>query len=54
MICPSLFQVTCGLFLVNSGVIWEKMEGSNINLVGKSKAKVKLSDIYHMKHQLDW
>ena len=34
-------QVTCGLFLVNSGVIWEKMEGSNINLTGKSKAKVE-------------
>ena len=38
-------QVTCGLFLVNSGVIWEKMEGSNINLTGKSKAKVELIQI---------
>ena len=40
-----IVQVTCGLFLVNSGVIWEKMEGSSINLTGKSKAKVELVQI---------
>jgi len=38
-------KVTCGLFLVNSGVIWEKMEGSSINLTGKSKAKVERTQI---------
>jgi len=38
-------KVTCGLFLVNSGVIWEKMEGSNINLTGKSKGKVERTQI---------
>ena len=37
--------MTCGLFLVNSGVIWEKAEGSNINLTGKSKAKVERTQI---------
>ena len=41
----TIIQVTCGLFLVNSGVIWEKMEGSSINLTGKSKAKVELGQI---------
>jgi len=38
-------KVTCGNFLVNSGVIWEKMEGSNLNLTGKSKAKIERTQI---------
>ena len=45
IIIITIIQVTCGLFLVNSGVIWEKMEGSSINLTGKSKAKVELVQI---------
>jgi len=38
-------KVSCGLFLVNSAVIFERMEGSTINLVGKSKGKVERTQI---------
>ena len=33
--------MTCGLLLANTPITWEKMEGSNMNLTGKSKGKVE-------------
>ena len=33
-------KVSCGLFLPNTGIIFERMEGATINLTGKSKGKV--------------
>jgi len=38
-------KVSCGLFLVNSGIIFERMEGATINLTGKSKGKVERTQI---------
>ena len=38
-------KVTCGLFLANTGICFEKMEGSGLNLTGKSKGKVERTQI---------
>ena len=38
-------KVTCGLLLANTPITWEKMEGSNMNLTGKSKGKVERAQI---------
>jgi len=38
-------KVTCGLFLVNTGICFEKMEGSGLNLTGKCKGKVERTQI---------
>lgn len=46
MITNFLFiQVTCGLLLANTPITFEKMEGSNMNLTGKSKGKVERAQI---------
>ena len=37
--------MTCGLLLANTPITWEKMEGSNMNLTGKSKGKVERQQI---------
>ena len=37
--------MTCGLLLANTPITWEKMEGSNMNLTGKSKAKMERQQI---------
>ena len=37
--------MTCGLLLANTPITWEKMEGSNMNLTGKSKGKVEQQQI---------
>jgi len=38
-------KVSVGVFLPNTGVIFERMEGATINLTGKSKAKVERTQI---------
>ena len=38
-------KVTCGLLLANTPICWEKMEGSGLNLTGKSKGKVERTQI---------
>jgi len=38
-------KTNLGMFLVNTAIIFEKMEGSSINLVGKSKAKAERQSI---------
>lgn len=49
--CKDAFQAaqpistTIGQFLPNSSVIFEKMEGSSINLTGKSRGKVERQSI---------
>ena len=40
--------MTCGLLLANTPITWEKMEGSNMNLTGKSKGKVERQQIMMM------
>lgn len=37
--------MTCGLFLANTGICFEKAEGSGLNLTGKSKGKVERTQI---------
>ena len=49
MITNFLFiQVTCGLLLANTPITFEKMEGSNMNLTGKSKGKVEQQQIIYL------
>ena len=37
-------QVTCGLLLANTPITWEKAEGSNMNLTGKSRVRIEGGD----------